>query len=146
MICQSVALKYKPCPQMPGGTELDKMIPCRNEATTTRWISRGTVRQKLQHYCIPCAARSDAFIQKLRDGLERTYAERGEEPIVYHQGVRVRVVTNDAWNGRVGTVVGLPSRHWGNEYSVHLDGKPFGKPDEFHSTELTFHVGEMMDA
>lgn len=135
MICQNARLTYKPSPT--GFADLDQMIPCQNEATTTRWVSRGTSREKLRHYCVPCAERSDAFRQKLRDGLDRVYAERGEEPIVFYQGDRVRVAVDGETTVRVGTVVGLPCRYWSAKYAVHLDGTPYSKPAEFYADELT---------
>jgi hypothetical protein len=123
-VCENVALSYKPRPG--GGEELDKMIPCTADATTTRWISRGTSREKLRNFCEEHAAQGDAFEQKLRDGLVRAFAARGEEPIAHHIQTRVRIIAT----ARVGTVVHLPSRHWGNEYFVHIDGTPYDKAVE----------------
>jgi hypothetical protein len=108
------------------------MITCTVDATTTRWISRGTSREKLRNFCDEHAAQGDAFTQKLRDGLVRAFASRGEEPIVHHTQTRVRVTAT----GQVGTVVHLPSRHWGNEYFVHIDGTPYDKAVEVAAAGL----------
>ncbi|MFG3051821.1 hypothetical protein ACGFZP_12850 [Kitasatospora sp. NPDC048239] len=129
-LCENVALTYKPSPH--GGEELDEMIHCQADATTTRWISRGTSREKLRNYCEPHASQGDAFVQKLRDGLVRAFAKRGEEPIVHHTQTRVCVTAT----GQVGTVTGLPSRHWGNQYFVHIDGTPYDQAIEVTAAEL----------
>ncbi|MFJ9771162.1 hypothetical protein ACIRVF_07955 [Kitasatospora sp. NPDC101157] len=128
--CENVALTYKSRPG--GGEELDDMIPCTADATTTRWISRGTSREKLLNFCQEHAEQGDAFTQRLRDGLVRAYADRGEEPIVHHTQTRVRVIAT----GQVGTVVGLPSQHWGNEYFVHIDGASYDKAIEVAAAGL----------
>ncbi|NUP53386.1 MAG: hypothetical protein HOW97_39600 [Catenulispora sp.] len=128
--CESVALTYKPRPG--GGEDLDDMIPCTADATTTRWISRGTSRERLLNLCQEHAEQGDAFTQRLRDGLVRAFAERGEAPIVHHTQTRVRVTST----GQVGTVVGLPSRHWGNKYMVHIDGAPYDKAVEVTAAGL----------
>lgn len=131
-LCENQALIYRDNPKAYGGCELERIVPCFEPATATRWSRRGTDQATQQRYCQAHAAGLDAYRAYLNERVDVAYAARGEDPLDHHHGDRV--ATPDG----PGTVVGLPSAAWSDTYAVGLDSRRRGdRPSQYYADQLT---------